>query len=101
MANGEDTRHHPNRKVMRTPQEYMDRYPRILHALDMPDDRAINLLRRHQEGISTPNEQQMLASAVSPAMRDMRNFRRPRESYYVTGQNRPFPGSPDRAYEDY
>ena len=101
MARGEDTGRHPNRKVGRTPQEYMNRYPRILHALDMPDDRAINLVRRHQAGISTPNERQMLSQAVSPANRQMRQFRKPRESYYVTGQNRPFPGPPDRAHEDY
>jgi hypothetical protein len=79
----------------------MNRYPRILHALDMPDDRAINLVRRHQAGISTSNERQMLSQAVSPANREMRNFRKPRASYYVTGANKPFPGAPDRAYEDY
>jgi hypothetical protein len=91
----------PQRKIMSTPQGYIERYPRILHALNMPDDRAINLLRRHQEGVSTPNEQDILSQAVSQQGRMMARNTKPYESYYDGGQYRPFSGSPDRAHEDY
>jgi hypothetical protein len=97
----EDKAHHPNRKIMNTPNDYLKRYPRLLHALNMPDDRAINLIRRHQAGISTPNEQSILERAVSQQGRMMARSTSPYESYYDGGQYRPFGGSPDRAYEDY
>lgn len=90
-----------NRKVMNTPQDYLKRYPRLLHALDMPDDRAINLVRRHQEGISTPNEKRMLSNASSSLGRMVGRFRKPSPSFYTESQNRPFGGSPDRAHEEY
>lgn len=97
----ENKANHPNRKIMKNPQGYIERYPHLIHALNMPDDRAINLIRRHQVGISTPNEQAILAQAVSQQGRKMARASEPYESYYDGGQYRPFSGPPDRAHEDY
>ena len=90
-----------NRKIMDTPQGYLEKYPRLLHAIDMPDDRAINLVRRHQMGTSTSNEKRMLSNAASSTGRMVGRFRKPSPSFYTESQNRPFAGPPDRAYEYY
>ena len=80
-----------NRKIMNTPQGYIDKYPRLLHALDMPDDRAINLLRRHQANISTLYEKKELSNASSEWGRFYARTRKPKLSYY-TQPHRPFNG---------
>ena len=80
-----------NRKIMNTPQGYIEKYPRLLHALDMPDDRAINLLRRHQANISTPYEKRELSNASSENGRFYARTRKPKQSYY-TMPHRPFDG---------
>ena len=92
-----------NRKIMNTPQGYIDNYTRLLHALNnlesLPDDRAINLLRRHQTGISTSNEKSLLSKAVSQDNRFYARSRKPSQSYY-TSPNRSFDGM-GVATEDY
>ena len=93
-----------NRKIMNTPQDYLNRYPRLLHSITqntrLPDDRAINLIRRHQENLSTFYEKTLLSQSTSSGARDFARSRKPSRSYYTQPQ-RPFSFEPEVATEDY